>query len=302
MSAKKRGLGSGLDTLLGVTQEIEESQQEVAQSSPDNNSALHELPVDQIQRGQYQPRKYFDEDALNDLAESIKEQGLLQPIVVRTLSSGKSGGKNASYEIIAGERRWRASQLAGLHSIPAIIKELDDQATMAVALIENLQREDLNPMEEAYALSRLKDEFTLTHDQIAKAVGKSRSAVTNFLRLTGLVESVQKMVENTDLEMGHARALLGLDTANQKAVATEVVEKTLSVRQTEALVRNFGKTSGRSTSTATGDVDIQRLEQKLSEKLGAASSIQHKSNGKGKLVINYNSADELEGILSHFKL
>ena len=302
MSAKKRGLGSGLDTLLGVTQEIEESQQEVVQSAVDNNSALQELPVDQIQRGQYQPRKYFDDDALADLSESIKEQGLLQPIVVRTLSSGKSGGKNASYEIIAGERRWRASQLAGLHSIPAIIKELDDQATMAVALIENLQREDLNPMEEAYALSRLKDEFTLTHDQVAKAVGKSRSTVTNFLRLTGLVESVQKMVENTDLEMGHARALLSLDAANQKAAATEVVEKTLSVRQTEALVRNFGKASNKPKSSEKGDADIQRLEQKLSEKLGAASNIQHKSNGKGKLVISYNSADELEGILSHFKL
>jgi|MEHZ01.4.fsa_nt_MEHZ011181899.1_38 ParB family chromosome partitioning protein len=310
MSAKKRGLGSGLDTLLGVSREIEEAQTSAAEvkatagKTEAKQSNLLELPIDQIERGQYQPRRYFDEDALSELADSIKEQGLLQPIVVRSLApQGKN--KEPKYEIIAGERRWRASQLAGLHNIPVVIKELDDQATMVVALIENLQREDLNPMEEAYALSRLKDEFELTHDQVAKAVGKSRSTVTNLLRLTGLTEAVRKMVENTDLEMGHARALISLEAAQQKEAAIQIVEKAMSVRQAEALVRNFGKGKSKATSTGTAakpDADIQRLEQQLSEKLGAASSIQHKTNGKGKLVISYNSTDELEGILSHFKL
>lgn len=302
MSPKKRGLGSGLDTLLGVTREIEEAQTSAAAvkatagKTAAQQSNLLELPVDQIERGQFQPRRYFDEEALNELAASIKEQGMLQPIVVR------SQGKN-KYEIIAGERRWRASQIAGLHNIPVLIKELDDQAAMAVALVENLQREDLNPMEEAYALSRLKEEFELTHDQVAKAVGKSRSTVTNFMRLTGLAEAVRKMVENTDLEMGHARALLSLDAAQQKEAAIQIVEKAMSVRQSEALVRNFGKRKSKAKSTAAKpDADIQRLEQQLSEKLGAAASIQHKASGKGKLVISYNSTDELEGILSHFKL
>lgn len=315
MSAKKRGLGSGLDTLLGVSREIEEAQTEAAQSKATTAAQgktdakkgnLLELPIDKIQRGQYQPRRYFDEDALNELAESIKEQGLLQPIVVRTISSGK--GKDANYEIIAGERRWRASQIAGLHEIPVLIKELDDQATIAVALIENLQREDLNPMEEAYALNRLKDEFNLTHDQVAKAVGKSRSTVTNFLRLTALAEPVRLMVENTDLEMGHARALLSLDEGQQVEAAKQIVEKAMSVRQAEALVRNlgargFGKAGSKAAKpTAQPDADIQRLEQQLSEKIGAAAHIQHKASGKGKLTISYNSSDELEGILLHFKL
>jgi|TARA_B110000483_G_scaffold141911_1_gene169489 ParB family chromosome partitioning protein len=302
MSVKKRGLGSGLDTLLGVSREIEEAQKSATEvkatagKTEAKQSNLLELPIDQIERGQYQPRRYFDEDALSELADSIKEQGLLQPIVVRSLSKNK-------YEIIAGERRWRASQLAGLHSISVVIKELDDQAAMVVALIENLQREDLNPMEEAYALSRLKDEFELTHDQVAKAVGKSRTTVTNLLRLTSLTEAVRKMVENTDLEMGHARALISLEAAQQKEAAIQIVEKAMSVRQAEALVRNLGTGKSKEASIAAKpDADIQRLEQQLSEKLGAASSIQHKTNGKGKLVISYNSADELEGILSHFKL
>lgn len=307
MSAKKRGLGSGLDTLLGVSREIEEAQTEAAEISATQGKTeakkgnLLELPVDKIQRGQYQPRRYFDEDALNELAASIKEQGLLQPIVVRTLAGGK--GKDANYEIIAGERRWRASQIAGLHEIPVLVKELDDEATIAVALIENLQREDLNPMEEAYALSRLKEEFDLTHDQVAKAVGKSRSTVTNFLRLTALAEPVRLMVENTDLEMGHARALLSLDEGQQVDAAKQIVEKAMSVRQAEALVRGFGKAGSKPTKAAAQpDADIQRLEQQLSEKIGAAANIQHKANGKGKLTISYNSSDELEGILSHFKL
>lgn len=308
MSAKKRGLGSGLDTLLGVSQEIEQAQTEAAktqaaqatQSGTESHAdSLQTLPVDQIQRGQYQPRRYFDEDALNELADSIKEQGLLQPIVVRSVSKGKK----PKYEIIAGERRWRASQIAGLHEIPVLIKELDDESTVAVALIENLQREDLNPMEEAYALSRLKEEFNLTHDQVAKAVGKSRSTVTNLLRLNSLTEAVRKMVENTDIEMGHARALLSLDSGQQLEAAKQIVEKAMSVRQAEALVRGFGSAKTKATKKPQKpDADIQRLEQQLAEKIGASTQIQHKTNGKGKLVISYNSADELEGILSHFKL
>lgn len=294
MSAKKRGLGSGLDTLLGVSREIEESQEQAAQSKAAGKE-LQTLPVDRIQRGQYQPRRYFDEEGLKDLAESIKQQGLLQPIVVRALSGEK-------YEIVAGERRWRASQLAGLDKVPVIVKELDDESTMAVALIENLQREDLNPMEEAYALARLKDEFGLTHDQVAKAVGKSRPAVSNFLRLTTLSEPVRQMVENTDLDMGHARALLALEGKDQLSAARLIIEKQMSARQAEALVRGWEVKKGKQKKPAAkADADVARLEQQLSEKLGADTQIQQGAAGKGKLVIKYNSLDELDGILKHIK-
>lgn len=292
MSAKKRGLGSGLDTLLGVTRQINEIQQ--ADSGDGTPRDLMNLPVEQIQRGQYQPRRYFDEEALKELAESIAQQGLLQPIVVRELAPQK-------YEIVAGERRWRACQLAGLDRVPAIVKDLDDEATIAVALIENLQREDLNPMEEAYALARLKDEFELTHEQVAKAVGKSRPAVSNFLRLTTLAEPVRQMVESTDLDMGHARALLALDSKDQITAARLIVEKALSARQSEALVRNWNSGSKAKKAAAKVDADVQRLQQDLSEKLGADVSISQGARGKGKLIISFNSNDELEGILSHIK-
>ena len=294
MSARKRGLGSGLDTLLGVSQEIEQSQEEAAE----NRAAGHQLetlPVEHITRGQYQPRRYFDEDGLKELAESIRQQGLLQPIVVRQLGKDK-------YEIVAGERRWRASQLAGLDRIPVIVKQLDDESTMAVALIENLQREDLNPMEEAYALSRLKEEFGLTHEQVAKAVGKSRPAVSNFLRLTSLSEPVRQMVENTDLDMGHARALLALEGKDQLSAARAIIEKQMSARQAEELVRGWGKkATGKKKQPAKADPDVQRLQQNLSEKLGAEVQIQAGATGRGKLVIKYNSNDELEGILKHIR-
>lgn len=294
MSARKRGLGSGLDTLLGVSQEIEQSQEQAAQSKAAGRE-LQSLPVDQITRGQYQPRRYFDEDGLKDLAQSIKQQGLLQPIVVRELSKDR-------YEIVAGERRWRACQLAGLDRIPVVIKQLDDESTMAVALIENLQREDLNPMEEAYALARLKEEFNLTHDQVAKAVGKSRPAVSNFLRLTSLSEPVRQMVENTDLDMGHARALLALEGKDQLSAAQVIIEKQMSARQAEELVRTWGqKGSSRKKAPAKIDPDVKRLQQELSEKLGAETQIQQGAAGRGKLVIKYNSNDELEGILKHIK-
>lgn len=294
MSAKKRGLGSGLDALLGVTQEIQDSQQASAGA---NRRDLINLPIEQLQRGQYQPRRYFDEQALQELADSIKEQGLLQPIVVRSIGPDR-------YEIIAGERRWRACQLAGMDRIPSILKDIDDESAIAIALIENLQREDLNPMEEAQALSRLKNEFDLTHEQVAKAVGKSRPAVSNYLRLLSLSEPVQRMVENTDLEMGHARSLLGLEIGRQLEVAEEIVEKAMSVRQSEALVRRLQEASGngaKKLKRPSNGTDVVALERELSDKLGAPISIQQNAGGKGKLVIGYSSLDELEGILDHLR-
>lgn len=284
--AKKRGLGRGLDSLLGVKEEIETSQQvEKVQ-----DGLLH-LPVDQIQRGRYQPRRVFDKQALAELAESIKTQGLLQPIVVRSVASDK-------YEIIAGERRWRAAQLAGFAEIPAVIKEIPDETAIAVALIENIQREDLNPMEEAVALMRLQQEFNLTHDEVAKAVGKSRSTVTNFLRLNSLQEAVRQYLEARQIDMGHARALLALEGTSQVAAAKEIVSKQLSVRQAEALVRSMQKPKSNKPETRQ-DADILALEQSLGDKLGASVRISHKSSGKGDLIVHYNSTDELQGILKH---
>lgn len=284
--AKKRGLGRGLDSLLGVKEEIETSQQvEKVQ-----DGLLH-LPVDQIQRGRYQPRRVFDKQALAELAESIKTQGLLQPIVVRSVASDK-------YEIIAGERRWRAAQLAGFAEIPAVIKEIPDETAIAVALIENIQREDLNPMEEAVALMRLQQEFNLTHDEVAKAVGKSRSTVTNFLRLNSLQEAVRQYLEARQIDMGHARALLALEGTSQVAAAKEIVSKQLSVRQAEALVRSMQKPKSNKPETKQ-DADILALEQSLGDKLGASVRISHKSSGKGDLIVHYNSTDELQGILKH---
>lgn len=284
--AKKRGLGRGLDSLLGVKEEIETSQRpEAAQEG------LIQLPVDQIQRGRYQPRRIFDKQALAELAESIKNQGLLQPIVVRSVASDK-------YEIIAGERRWRAVQLAGFAEIPAVIKEIPDETAIAVALIENIQREDLNPMEEAVALMRLQQEFNLTHDEVASAVGKSRSTVTNFLRLNSLQEEVRQFLESRQLDMGHARALLSLEGGQQVKAAKEIVSKQLSVRQAEALVRNVQKPKTKKIESGR-DADIQALEQNLADKLGASVRITHKASGKGDMTIHYNSTDELQGILKH---
>ncbi len=238
----------------------------------------------------------MDEEALQELAASIRAQGVLQPVVVRPMSG------TGRYELVAGERRWRAAQLAGLQDIPAVIRDVPDQAAMAIALIENIQRENLNPVEEAHALHRLIDEFDMTHQQAADAVGRSRAAVSNLLRLLDLSADVKALLENGDLEMGHARALLSLTSDQQGQVARQVVAKGLSVRETEHLVRRLQQTasSGRPASPST-DPDIRRLQDDLSAQLGAMVKIQHTARGKGRLVVHYNSLDELDGILNHIK-
>lgn len=296
MAAKKRGLGKGLDALLGSAgaSAIEEGTPETVEEA-EADGQLRKLPVELLQRGVYQPRIDMHPDSLEELADSIRAQGVVQPIVVRPIAGDR-------YEIIAGERRWRAAQLAGLHDIPAVIRDVPDQAAMAMALIENIQREELNPMEEAMALHRLIEEFGLTHQQTADAVGRSRASVSNLLRLLSLTEDVKRMVENGDLEMGHARALLALSGEQQNQVARTVVAKGMSVRETERLVKRTQENpEGKAKKTEQVDPDIRRLEQDLGEKIGAPVAIQHGAKGKGKLVIQYNSLDELDGILEHIK-
>ena len=252
------------------------------------------LAIEHIRKGRYQPRINFDADALQQLADSIKAQGMIQPIVVRCLA--KKGIK--SYELIAGERRWRAAQLAGLHEIPAIVREVSNQAMAAMSLIENLQREALQPLEQAHALRRLRDEFGLTHQQIANEVGYSRTAVSNLLRLLALGKPARELLLRGELEMGHARALLGLNPVQQAQLAQQVAQQHLSVRATERLVRNILQPKV-SSSPQVVSVEIQQLEQQLSEKLGAKLSLNYQANGSGKLVIEYHSLNELEGILAH---
>lgn len=286
MAVKKRGLGRGLDALLGqATPSV------VPESSQDQQ--LRDLPVDLIQRGKYQPRRDMDPQALEELAQSIRAQGVMQPIVVRPIDAER-------YEIIAGERRWRAAQQAGLDSIPVVIRDVSDEAAIAMALIENIQREDLNPIEEAIALQRLQQEFDLTQQQVADAVGKSRVTITNLLRLMALPDDVKLLLERGDLEMGHARALLGLPAEQQTDAARQVVAKGLTVRQTEALVRQL-LNPRRDASETRRDPDIDRLQQDLAERIGADVKIQHGAKGKGRLVISYNSLDELDGVLMHIK-
>ncbi|PCJ12689.1 MAG: chromosome partitioning protein ParB [Gammaproteobacteria bacterium] len=286
MAAKKRGLGRGLDALLGSST--------VEFVSPsDKDGDLAHLPVEFLQRSQFQPRKDFSPESLQELADSIKSQGVIQPIVVRLIDTNK-------YEIIAGERRWRATQLAQLDTIPAVVRKVTDEAAFAIALIENIQRENLNPIEEAAALQRLQEKFELTHQQVAEAVGKSRATVSNLLRLMSLDEVIKTMLERGDLEMGHARALLSLANNDQRKAGKLVAAKNLSVRQTEALVRKMLADQENPSSTQqTLNPDVQLLQESLSEKLGAAVNIQYNARGKGKLVITYNSLDELDGILSH---
>jgi ParB family chromosome partitioning protein len=290
MSAKKRHLGRGLDALLGAA-----AQQSAAGAEPvADERILRELAVDLIQRGKYQPRKDMDQESLQELADSIRAQGVMQPIVVRPVSDRR-------FEIIAGERRWRATQLAGLDTIPAVVRDVPDEAAIAMALIENIQREDLNPIEEAVALQRLQQEFGLTQQEVADAVGKSRSTVTNLLRLTTLQEDVRRLVEHGDLEMGHARALLALEGGEQSHAAAQVVGKGMSVRQTEALVRNLLAARDKPKQSRTIDPNIRHLQDDLAQRLGAKVQIQHSAKGKGKLVLSYNSLDELDGILAHIK-
>jgi len=301
---RKRGLSKGLDALLSSNESYQQRHQEEVSiqaepqqdqaSQPPRDGDLRHLPVEYMERGRYQPRRDMSPDALEELAESIRAQGVMQPIVVRPLGEKR-------YEIIAGERRWRAAKMAELDTIPAVIREVPDEAAIAMALIENIQRENLNPMEEAIALGRLKEEFGLTHQQVADAVGKSRAMVTNLLRLMGLESDVKKLLEHGDLEMGHARALLALEGNKQIEAARTVVAKGLSVRQTEELVRDFEKAKPAKQAAPKEDPNVKALVNDLSERLGAPVQLQSGQGGKGKLVISYNNLDELDGILAHIK-
>jgi len=301
MVKKKRGLGRGLNALLGNAAEVKELTDPrpastvapvAATESAEPSNGLRHIAIELIQRGTYQPRVHFEPEALQELADSIKAQGVIQPIVVRPISAGK-------FELIAGERRWRASQLAGLHEIPAVVKELNDQSAAAISLIENIQREDLNPLEESRALQRLIDEFEMTHQQVAEVVSRSRASVTNLLRLKDLNEDVKLLVDERKLDMGHARALLALAGQEQSMLANRAADKGWSVRETERQVkRQLNPAPKVSTASASIDPDIKRLQVQVSERLGAPVDLQHKSNGKGKLVINYSSLDELDGILA----
>lgn len=291
-SRKKKPLGRGLDSLLGKTRAAAES------ASPDGQlEGLRELSLDVIEPGRYQPRSAMDPDRLQELADSIRVQGLVQPVVVRPLA------QPGRFELIAGERRWRASRMAGLNTIPALVREIADEATLALALIENIQREDLNPLEEAGAIRRLIDEFELTHEQAARSVGRSRAAVTNLLRLLELAPEVRELVDRRELDMGHARALLTLERADQIRAAREVVDKDLSVRQTEALVRRMreGQPEAKKSKPERKSADIERLEQELTETLCAPVSVKHLSSGKGQVTIRYTSLDELDGLLERFR-
>ena len=303
MSGKKK-LGRGLDKLLGSAAAAQATDQvsvqpdaASGQSQPraDKDSELRHLPVELIQRGKYQPRTDMHEEALQELAQSIKVQGVMQPIVVRPVTGDR-------YEIIAGERRWRATQIAGLDTIPAVIRLVNDESAIAMSLIENIQRENLNPIEEAMALKRLQEEFELTQQEVAEAVGKSRTTVTNLLRLMSLSQDVRLMLERGDLEMGHARALLGLPAAQQSAAAKAVSGKGLSVRQTESMVRRLlAEDTPEKNHVVRQDPDIASLEDTLSQRIGAKVQIQHSSKGSGKLTLRYNSLDELDGILARIK-
>ncbi|MDX1605657.1 MAG: ParB/RepB/Spo0J family partition protein [Candidatus Competibacterales bacterium] len=287
MAVKKRGLGRGLDALLNPSVS--------GRGGGHNDGTLRKLPVETLTRSPFQPRRTIDEESLRELADSIRSQGLIQPLVVRAVLGGR-------YEIIAGERRWRAAQMAGLGEVPALIREVSDQVAMAMALIENIQRENLDPLEEAQALQRLHSECGLTHQQVAEAVGRSRTAVSNLLRLLELSPPVRELLSGQRLEMGHARALLGLDPALQHEAAQQVVLRGLSVRETEALVRRLQEDNGRARPRSGPlDPDIRALQDDLSQRLGARVSVRQGQSGSGRVVIQYNSLDELDGILAHIK-
>ena len=302
MAKKKARLGRGLGALLGdvkTTTQADlaepESRAGAEKTAADSVSGYRELPIEQLQRGKYQPRVRMDKVALSELSDSIKAQGVLQPLLVRPVAAGL-------YEIIAGERRWRGAQQAGLRTVPAVIREINDQTAMAVALIENIQRENLSAIEEAQGYRRLLDEFGLTHQEVSEAVGCSRTQVTNLLRLLALHPRVQEMLETGLIDMGHARALLGLVDNDQPAAAAEVERKGMSVRQTEALVRSLLRNQGKKTRRKPdrANSDIARLENDLSSRIGARVDIHHSSK-KGKLVIHYHSLDELDGILERIR-
>lgn len=289
MTKKKKRLGRGLEALLSTSQPQTD---QASDSGAVDAQTPTSLPIEKLQPGQYQPRTNMDQDSLEELAASIKSQGIIQPILVRPISAHK-------YEIIAGERRWRAAQIAQLSDVPVLVRDIPDEATLAVALIENIQRENLNPVEEAVGLKRLMDEFELTHQEMAKSIGRSRTAVTNLLRLLGLSHGARQLLEHGKIEMGHARALLGLPVEQQDFAAAEVYSKKLSVRQTEVLVRNYASPKKKSKAK-TKSSDIISLEETLATTLGAKVSVEDK-NGKGKIVIEYTSLDILDGILAHIK-
>ncbi len=297
MTVKKKRLGRGLEALLS------KPVADIASVTGADEDTLRNIPLELLQRGKYQPRIDMRQDTLEDLASSIKSQGVVQPIIARLLK--KTDGEVQRYEIVAGERRWRAAQMAGLADIPTVVRVVPDDAAIAVALIENIQRENLNPLEEAQALDRLIEEFGLTHQEAADAVGRSRVAVSNLLRLLDLSDRVKAMLESRQIEMGHARALLAVSSnENQLKAARQVVKKGLSVRATERLVRRLlSDQAGKSTKKAetSNNADIRRLELEVSEKLGAKVRIDHSQKGSGRLVINYNSLNELDGILKHIK-
>jgi ParB family transcriptional regulator, chromosome partitioning protein len=315
MIHKKPTLGRGLADLLGqnAPRPAPLAGANAPAAAPVTvGEELAKLPLDLLQRGKYQPRLDMRPETLQELADSIKAQGVVQPIVVRPIDGSGSGtevrpellqavGHSQRYEIIAGERRWRAAQMAGLTEIPAVIRRIPDEAAIAVALIENIQRENLNPLEEARALERLINEFALTHQQAAEAVGRSRAGVSNLLRLLELAPEVSERVEKREIEMGHARALLALSNRKQQVeVSILIVKKGLSVRDTEALVRRMQQSpTTRAEDSSSGDPNVNRLEQELADKLGAKVAIQHSAGGKGKVVVSYNSLDELDGILAH---
>ena len=298
--AKKKRLGRGLDALL--SKPVAQTAAVTGEPSKHAADGLLNIPVDLLQRGQYQPRIDMRQDTLEELAKSINAQGVVQPIVARPL---KKTGKTQRYEIVAGERRWRAAQMAGLQEIPAVVREVPDDAAIALALVENIQRENLNPLEESRALERLIREFELTHQEAAEAVGRSRASVSNLLRLQDLSDKVKPLLESRQLEMGHARALLSITTKTQQYdAARQVVKRGLSVRETEKLVRRMqAGDAGKKTKSAktSADGDVKRLETDISDKLGARVRIDHSTKGSGKLIIAYNSLDELDGILKHIK-
>lgn len=290
MSAKKKRLGRGLDALLS----------DPTTAAPgERDGKLIKLPIESLQRGQYQPRTRMDKEALEELAQSIKARGIVQPIVARELDGG-------GYEIIAGERRWRAAQLAGLENVPVVLRSIPDEAALAISLIENIQRENLNPIEEATGLRRLLDEFGLTHDKVAQGVGRSRSAVSNILRLLTLNQAAKDLLEEGKLEMGHARALLSLSGQEQDTAAKTVTSRRLSVRQTEELVKQIQNKDKKATGKnkkkkrSAVDPDVKRLQDELSDRLGTHVSIKH-SKGRGQVVIDYHSLEELDGLLSRIR-
>ncbi len=295
MAVKKRGLGRGLDALLKSVNTVGvEPESEAATADFAEDGVLRRLPIEQVQKGRYQPRRTINQDSLKELSDSIRAQGVVQPIVVRPMGDG-------CYEIIAGERRWRAAQLAGLSEVPAVVRAVSEQVALAIALIENIQREDLNPLEEALAIKRLIDEFQMTHQQVAEAIGRSRAGVSNLLRLLELGEEARRFLEEGQLEMGHARALLPLSVDLQREAAQQVMLRGLSVRETEDLARKLQEQPRQSGSSPPIDPDLRVLQNDLADRLGARVRVQHSSSGKGKLVIHYNTLDELDGIIAHLK-